>query len=291
MAVFLQLLVDAVLLGGLYALMAVGVSLGFGVMRIINFAHGELVMLGSYGAFWAFSLSGIDPLISLPVLLVLGYAGGVLLFHGVIARVLRAPPLNQILLTFGIALVLQHLAVVLWTGDIRSANPAYALNTTEIGPILIFQGRLIAFVVAAVLIGGLMVWLRWTESGRAVRAVAQNPAAAVLMGINPARANALAFGVSCALGVASGAITSFLINITPFMGFPILLKAIAIVILGGMGSIAGTLAGALILALGETFVAYYVPEGAGWTDGVAFAMIVAILLIRPRGIFGQSLIA
>jgi branched-chain amino acid transport system permease protein len=291
MEIFVQLVVDALLLGGLYALTAVGVSLGFGVMRIINFAHGELVMLGAYGAFWAFALLGVDPLLSLPVLLVLGYLGGLLLFRGLIRHVLRAPPLNQILLTFGIALVLQHVAVVLWTGDIRSINPSYALTTTEFGSVLVFHGRLIAFAAAACLIGLLIVWLRFSEIGRAVRAVAQNRDAATLMGINPDHAYALAFAVSCALGVACGAITGFLINITPFMGFSVLLKAIAIVILGGMGSIGGTLAGALILALAETLVAYYLPEGAGWTDGVAFAMIVAILLLRPRGIAGQALIA
>lgn len=291
MAVFLQLIVDALLIGGLYALLAVGVSLGFGVIRIINFAHGELAMLGAYGAFWAFTLLGVDPLVALPGLLVLGYLGGLLLFRGLIQHVLRAPPLNQILLTFGIALVLQHIAVVLWTGDNRNVNASYALSTTEIGPVLVFYGRLIAFIAAACLIGGLIAWLRWTETGRAVRAVAQNRDAATLIGIDPDHAYALAFAVSCALGVAGGAIVSFPINITPFMGFSVLLKSIAIVILGGMGSIGGTLAGAMILALAETMLAFYVPDGAGWTDGVAFGMIVAILLLRPRGIAGQGLTA
>jgi len=134
-----------------------------------------------------------------------------------------------------------------------------------------------------------MTWLYRSETGRAVRAVAQNRDAAVLMGIDPARVYALSFAVSAALGVASGSIVSFLINITPFMGFPILLKAVAIVILGGLGSVAGTVIGAFVLAIAETMVAYYVPDGAGWTEGVAFALIVAILLIRPRGIAGQSL--
>jgi branched-chain amino acid transport system permease protein len=286
---FLQLTIDALLMGGLYALMAAGLSLGFGVVRIVNFAHGEFVMLGAYGAFWALTLLHVDPLLALPVLILLGYAGGWLLFRGVIVWVLRAPPLNQILLTFGIALVLEHIAVVLWTGDVRSAMPEYAVSATIVGDLFIVHGRAIAFAVAAVLIGGLTVWLRFSETGRAVRAVAQNRDAAVLMGIDPRAVFALAFAVATALGVASGTIVSFLINITPFMGFPILLKAIAIVVLGGLGSIPGTVLGAFILAIGETMIAYYVPEGAGWTEGVAFAPIVAILLLRPRGLVGSSL--
>jgi branched-chain amino acid transport system permease protein len=285
----LQLLIDALLMGGLYALMSVGLSLGFGVVRIINFAHGEFVMLGAYGAYWALTLLHVDPLLALPFLIVLGYLGGWLLFRGVVAWVLKAPALNQILLTFGIALVLQHIAVVLWTGDVRSAMPEYALSTTIIGDVFIVHGRLIAFLVAGVLIAALTTWLRYSETGRAVRAVAQNHDAAILMGINPGRIYALAFAMSTALGIASGAIVSFLINITPFMGFSILLKAVAIVILGGLGSIAGTVISAFILAIAETMVAYYVPEGAGWTEGVAFAVIVGILLIRPRGIIGSAL--
>ena len=286
---FVQLLIDALLMGGLYTLMSVGLSLGFGVMRIINFAHGEFVMLGAYGAFWGLTLWHIDPLLAMPGLIVLGFLGGWLLFRGVIQWALNAPPLNQILLTFGIALVLQHVAVVLWTGDVRAASPGYAVSTTIIGDVFIVHGRLIACLAAGVLIAALMVWLRHSETGRALRAVAQNRDAAILMGIDPGRIYALAFAMSTALGVASGAIVSFLINITPFMGFPILLKAVAIVILGGLGSVAGTVIGAFVLAIGETMVAYYVPDGAGWTEGVAFALIVAILLIRPRGIAGQSL--
>jgi len=286
---FAQLLIDALLMGGLYALMSVGLSLGFGVMRIINFAHGEFVMLGAYGAFWGLTLWHIDPLIAMPLLIVLGFLAGWLLFRGVIEWALKAPQLNQILLTFGIALVLQHIAVVLWTGDVRSASPGYAVSTTIIGDLFIVHGRLIGFLVAGVLIAALMTWLRYSETGRALRAVAQNRDAAILMGIDPGRIYALSFATSTALGVASGAIVSFLINITPFMGFPILLKAVAIVILGGLGSVAGTVIGAFVLAIAETMVAYYVPDGAGWTEGVAFALIVAILLIRPRGIAGQSL--
>ena len=284
-----QLLIDCSLLTGIYALMSIGLSLGFGVTRIINFAHGEFVMLGAYGAFWMLTLLGVDPLLAMPLLMVAGYALGWVVFKIAIERVLDAPHLNQILLTFGITLVLQNIAVMLWSGDVRSASPGYAVTSWTFGDIFVMHSRLIGFGVAVVLIAGLMRWLEWTEDGRAVRAVAQNRDAAVLMGINPSRMYALSFAINAALGVASGVVASFLINITPFMGFPQLLKAVAIVILGGLGSVGGTVLGALVLAVAETLVSYFVPEGSGWAEGVAFALIVAILLLRPRGISGQSM--
>ena len=283
-----QVLSDAFLLAGLYSLMAVGLSLGFGVLRIINFAQGEMIMLGAYGAFWFFTLLGVDPIISLPVLVVAGFLFGRLIFTVFVKKILDAPHINQILLTFGLGLALQHVAIILWTGNARSTTPAYATTSSFVGDVLIVHGRLIAFTAAVSLIGLLIAWLKWSETGRAVRAVAQNRSAATLMGIDVMRIYGLAFGVSCALSVASGVVVSFIITITPFMGFPMLVKAIAIVILGGLGSVAGTALGALALAFAETFMSYYVPEGSGWAEGLAFVLIVAILLLRPRGIIGQS---
>ena len=283
-----QVLSDAFLLAGLYSLMAVGLSLGFGVLRIINFAQGEMIMLGAYGAFWFFTLLGVDPIISLPVLVVAGFLFGGLIFKVFVKKILDAPHINQILLTFGLGLALQHVAIILWTGNARSTTPAYATTSSFVGDVLIVHGRLIAFTAAVSLIGLLIAWLKWSETGRAVRAVAQNRSAATLMGIDVMRIYGLAFGVSCALSVASGVVVSFIITITPFMGFPMLVKAIAIVILGGLGSVAGTALGAMALAFAETFMSYYVPEGSGWAEGLAFVLIVAILLLRPRGIIGQS---
>jgi branched-chain amino acid transport system permease protein len=283
-----QVIIDSVLLAGLYTLLAVGLSLGFGVTRIINFAHGEFVMLGAYAAFWLFKLYNVDPLISLPVIVVGGYFVGWIVFKIAVEKVLRAPHLNQILLMFGIHLVLQNIATILFTGDIRSAMPEYAIATMAFEDFFIIYGRLIAFGVACVIVVGLMAWLNLSEYGRAIRATSQNRDAAVLMGINPGQMYALSFALNSALAAATGVIVSFLLNITPFMGFSILLKALAIVILGGLGSIPGTVVGAAILAFSETAVAYYVPEGSGWSEGVAFALIVLILIVRPRGIAGDA---
>ena len=283
-----QFVIDSVLLGGLYTLMAIGFSLSFGVTRIINFSHGEFIMLGAYGSFWLFTLAGVDPLIALPIVIVTGFAAGWILFKIFIERVLSAPHINQILLTFGIGLVLQHVAVILWSGNSRSATPDYAFTAWIVDNIFVPHGRLIGCAIAVALVLGLIAWLKWSEGGRAVRAVAQNHDAATLMGINVKRMYALSFAISSALGAATGSVVSFIITVTPFMGFPMLVKAVAIVILGGLGSVGGTAAGAFLLAFAETGFAYYVPEGSGWSEGLAFVLIVAILILRPRGLFGQS---
>lgn len=283
-----QAVCDSILLAGLYTLMAVGLSLSFGVVRIINFAHGEFIMLGAYAAFWLFTLLGMDPLLSLPLLVLAGYALGWVTYRGFIARVLNAPHVNQILLTFGLGLAIQHVAIIFWTANARSTTPAYATESSFVGEVLVVHGRLAAFLVAVALIVSLISWLRWSETGRATRAVAENRAAATLMGIDVDRIYALSFGLSTALSVATGVVVSFILTMTPFMGFPMLVKGIAIVILGGLGSVAGTVLGATALAVAETFVSYYVPEGSGWAEGIAFVLIVVILILRPRGLLGQA---
>jgi len=283
----LQVLADALLLGGVYTLMAVGLSLAFGVTRIINFAHGDVVMYGAYGAFFAFSLLHIDPLLSLPIVALLGGIGGWLLFKISLERILDDVGINQVLLTFGIGLVLQNLAVIMWTGDERSTTPSYAFDSWFLSDdVVIAKGRVIAFALAAAFVLLLLAWLRWSELGRATRAVSQNRTAASLMGINVRAIYALSFALSSAFGAATGAIMSFLLPVTPFMGFPIIVKAFAIIILGGMDSIVGTVIGAFFLAIAETAIAYFVPQGIGWAEGVAFFLLVLMLIARPAGILG-----
>jgi branched-chain amino acid transport system permease protein len=288
-SLLLQIAVDAFLLGGVYTLMAVGLSLAFGVTRIINFAHGEVLMFGAYASFFAFAGLGIDPLLSLPAIAILGGLGGYILFKSTLERILDDSAINMVLLTFGIGLVMQNLAVIMWTGDERSANPSYAFASWFLSDdVVIARSRLIAFAVATLFILALLAWLRWSELGRATRAVSQNRAAASLMGINVQAIYALSFALSSALGAATGGIMSFLLPITPFMGFPILVKAFAIIILGGMDSIIGTVIGAFFLAFVETAIAYLIPNGIGWAEGVAFLMLVLRLLVRPNGILGTA---
>ncbi|MFG1193166.1 MULTISPECIES: branched-chain amino acid ABC transporter permease [Xanthobacter] len=283
-----QLIVDALLLGGIYTLMVIGLALSFGVTRVINFAHGEAVMLGAYGAYTVFVVFGVDPLLAMPFLMVAGCLLGMGLFHISIERVLNAPHVNQILLTFGIGLVLQNAALIGWKANERSVVPSYAYTSFGFGEVIVPGGRLIGFAVAVALVLLLFLWLKRTEFGRATRALAENREATVLMGINVPQMYALAFGLSVSLGVASGVIMSFLGAISPFMGFHILVKGFAIIVLGGLGSIVGAVIGAFLLAFAETAVSYYVPNGTGWAEAVAFATLFLVLVLRPRGIIGQA---
>jgi branched-chain amino acid transport system permease protein len=283
-----QCAVDSILLGGLYTLMVIGLSLSFGITRVINFAHGEAIMLGAYGAYWAMTLWNVDPLIAMPVLMLLGGIAGYVLFRILFTRILSAPAANQILLTFGLGLILQNVALTLWSGDQRSANPAYVFSSFQLGDSTVAVGRLIGCAIAVLLVGGLFVWLKHAEAGRASRALAENGEAAVLMGINVNQMYAIAFGISTALGVATGTIMSSLSAVTPFMGFNMLVKSFAIIVLGGLGNVMGSVAGAFLLAFAETAVSYYVPNGDGWAEAVAFAVLFFVLILRPRGIAGQA---
>jgi branched-chain amino acid transport system permease protein len=288
MALYLQFLVDALLLSGIYALMSLGLSLSLGVTRILNFTHGEAVMLAAYAAFWPFFLYGVDPLIALPVIILLAFALGSLLFRVFLQDMIRAPHFNQILLTFGIALVLQNIAVILWRGDLRSATPDYALQAIDLDLVFIPVGRLIGFALASVLSGSLFVWLRYSFTGRAVRALAENRDAAALMGIDVLKTYRISFGISTALAAASGVILSTIAPISPFLGLSALIKSIEIIVLGGIGSLVGTILGALVLGVAETAVAYFVPDGSGWAPGIGFGLLFLILIVRPRGLRGQA---
>jgi len=288
MTLFPQFLLDSLLLGGLYCLMAVGLALAFGVTRIINFAHGEMIMLGAYGAYVLAVFAGIDPLLGLPLVALAVALVGFVVFRLTLERALDAPHINQILLLFGVGLIIQNLAALAFTGDERSVTTAYSLAAGSLWGVTIPYGRLIAFGVSITLTVGLLVWLRHSELGRAIQAVAQRADAARLVGINVTAMYMLSFMVSAALGAATGAVVSFLLTISPFMGFHMLVKGFAIVVLGGLGSIAGTLIAAFLLAFAETGVAYYVPEGGGWAEGVALVVLFIVLILRPRGILGHA---
>jgi branched-chain amino acid transport system permease protein len=213
---------------------------------------------------------------------------GCFIYNGGPARALAAPHINQILLLFGVGLVIQNLAALAFTGDERSVTTVYSLASGSVFDVTVPYGRLIAFAVSMVLMVALILWLRFAELGRAVRAVAQRRDAALLMGIDVNRMYLLSFMVSAALGAATGAMVSFLLTISPFMGFHMLIKGFAIVVLGGLGSIGGTLIAAFLLAFAETGVAYYVHEGGGWAEGVALVVLLVVLILRPRGILGQA---
>lgn len=287
MQLAVQAVANGVILGGIYALVALGITLLFGVMKIVNFAHGEFLMFGAYAAYWMYVLAGLDPLLSLPVSVLTMWALGYLLQRFVVGRIMDAPAMNQLLLTFGIALVLQNLALLLWTADSRSVVTAYTTRSVSVLGINFGLARVLGFVLAVALTLGLMRWLAKTEMGKATRAVAQNPQAAALMGINVRRIHNVTFGVSAALGGAAGVITSIILYTDPFVGGRNLIRAFAIAIFGGLGSLPGAILGALILGVTESTMSAYLPNGGAWAEGVFFLVILVVLAVRPRGLLGS----
>jgi branched-chain amino acid transport system permease protein len=255
-------------------------------MGIVNFAHGELVMLGAYSTFWLFTLLGIDPMLSIAMSGLILFFIGLPIYRFTIRPILKDPPLNQLLLTLGISIFLQNLAMILWKTDSRSVITSYSGMSLHLEMVHIGLTRLITFLIAVVLTVFLVFFLHKARPGRAMRAVSENNTASWLIGINVQKTYLLAFGVASGLAGASGALVSTIMYTFPMVGFKLSLKAFCILILGGLGNIPGALFGSLILGLTESFVGTYVPEGSGWAEGISFILIMVILIIKPTGLAG-----
>jgi branched-chain amino acid transport system permease protein len=277
----LQVLIYGVILGGVYAVMAYGLGLIYGVMRIVNLAHGAVLMLAAYGAFVLHDRWSIDPLLSVLVIVPVAYVSGVLLFRHVVSRVASGPDMAAMLLLFGIGLCARNLAYLVWTGDDQTIALSYALATLDLG-VPVPATRVVVFAIALATTAGLFVVFRATHFGRSVRAVARDPVAAELVGISVPRVSARAFGVGTALGALGGILLGTLYVINPEFGGPFLLKSFCIIVLGGMDSMPGILAGALTLGIAETAAGVY--GGAAWQDLVSFILLVVILVARPGGL-------
>ncbi|WP_313696310.1 branched-chain amino acid ABC transporter permease [Halorarum halobium] len=282
----LQILVNGLLLGGIYAVAALGLSLVFGIMDIVNLAHGHMLMLGAYVAILLFAAAGITPLIgmfvAMALLFVLGMAIQVLVLDRVVDEGIEQP----IIVLFGLALVLQSLGRIVLGSDARSAEVGISGQSLEIGPVLFSFPRTVTFVVSVALILATWAFLRYTTTGRAIRATAQNRDAARYMGIDTDRIYVITLGIGTALAGAAGALLSMLFPITPFVGWSYLLKAFAVVVLGGVGSIAGTLVGGLVLGVSENLGTLYL--GGGFRDIISFTIFLLVLVVRPQGLFGTG---
>jgi branched-chain amino acid transport system permease protein len=286
MELFIQATVNGIITAGLYALIAYGVLILLGILNIVNFAHGEFVMLGAYLAYWAFVGTGIDPLLTaIPVALIM-FAGGAGLYQLTVRPVLQEPPVNQLALTYGISLTFQNIALILWRSDLRTVNVPYADVSISFGSVNIGAFRLAAFSVACLAIALLQFVTYYTRIGRAMQAVSQNKNASALVGINVNFIHMASFGAAAAVAGVAGVVVSVLMYTYPFVGAHLVLKAFAIVILGGLGSVLGTVLASLILALSESYVGTYVPDGSGWSEGVTFLLIISFLILRPQGMFG-----
>ena len=280
-----QAFASGVMLGGVFALIAIGLTLIWGVMGVINFAHGEFLMVGMYVAYFLAAKAGLDPyltiLVTVPALFLIG-AG---IFRVNIQPVLKDPVMNQILLTVGLMLVLQNLALVLFTATPLSLANPYNTTTFKVGPVVIPLSNLLGLVGS--LLGVAILWwfLQYTDMGRAIRAASQNREAATLMGIDVRRTYLVAFGIgSACVGLAASLMIPFY-YVAPLVGAFLGLVAFVVVILGGMGDVLGALVGGLIIGLSETMGAAILPGSLSRV--LTFAIFILMLLFRPEGIFGR----
>jgi branched-chain amino acid transport system permease protein len=286
MQTFLQAAVSGVLVGGVYALIGIGLTLIFGVMGVINFAHGELVMVGMYISWLAFTKWQLDPLWSIALSAPLLFGLGALLQRTFIRRVLAAAPENQILLTIGIGLLLSNGAMLLFTSDYQLLSTSYSSASFQLGGVSIAQSLLYAFGITIVVSAGLYAFLLKTEAGRAIRATAQDRTAAMLMGVDVDRISMLAFGIGAALAGIAGSLIAPTYYIFPQVGHAFTLKSFVIVVMGGMGSIVGAMLGGVLIGLTESLAALYLASGL--KECVVFVLFLLLLLFRPAGLFGKT---
>lgn len=278
-------LMMGILLGGLYTLIALGLSLVFGVMKLINVAHGDLVIFGSYFAYTAMTILGIDPILSLvigmPLLFVIGFGIQKYLMSRAFEISLEAP----LIIAFGISLILQNLEQILWSPLSRGLTTSYALESFSVGELHVPLVYLLDFIAGLVVMLLLREFLRRTYLGKAIKAASQDRRAAQLMGINTNRIYAFAFGIAMATAAIAGVFLGLTFPFTPVSGVSFLIIAFGVVILGGLGSVLGTFVGGMILGLAQTLGGYFL--GAAAQMLVVYIMVLVVLGIRPQGIFGR----
>ena len=284
--IYLQILVNSILLGGMYAAVAVGFSLVWGVMNILNILHGTFLMLGGYITFWLFHFFGVDPFLSLPLSAVAMFFLGYLIQLGIINKVIRASFFMTLVLTFGLELIAVKLALFFWTGDYRSVQTEYAGYSFEVGGVVIPLIRLSLFGLGLLLTGGLFWFMATTRTGRAIRATRIDLEAAQLMGVSPANIYAITYGLSAGLAGAAGALVSAGFAISPVTDIEFLAKSFVICVIGGLGSIPGALAGGLVLGLVENFGALWF--GPGLQNALGYGVLLLVLFIRPTGLLGKA---
>jgi branched-chain amino acid transport system permease protein len=281
----LQALVSGVLLGGVYALTAVGLSLIWGVMKVVNVAHGVLALLASYGALTLFQQFGLDPLISIALLGPAFFACGLLVQRALVKPVLRQPEMNSLLVLFGLTIALENVITRVWTADFRTLTPAYSGTSLSLDGVNVSIARALTFALSLVAVIGLHLLLTRTHLGRAIRATAQNRSAALLAGVDVDRIGLVAFGIGTALSAVAGVALALIYSFYPAVHFFWIVKAFLIVVLGGVGNIFGTLAAGLLLGVAETFFGTFV--SFRWVDVSVYVLLLAILLVRPHGLYGK----
>jgi len=284
-----QNLTYGILVGAIYGLAAMGLSLVFGVLKFLNVAHGELLMLGGYASFWVFSLYNVDPFLTLPLTMLLLFVIGIALYKGLFTHVVKLTEeikiKNSLLIGFGLSLVLHNLAVRLWTANPRGITTSYSGWALTLLGVRFPVVRLAGLVIAFVSLLALHLFLQRTYTGKAIRATVEDWEAASLMGIDIHRVHLLSFALGSALAGMAGTLVSVGYSINPAMGLHWTLKALIVVVLGGLGSIVGTFIGGLILGVAESASALLI--GGTYREIVGLLIFLVVLILRPQGLFGE----
>jgi branched-chain amino acid transport system permease protein len=286
----LQSIVSGTLVGGMYGLVALGLALAFGVLKVLNVAHGELLMLGGYASFFAFTVWGLDPFVSLPLVFVVMFGFGVVLYFTLFRYVTKTEIhtriKNSLLISFGLVLVLQALAVRFFTADERTISTAYSLEAFTIGPVRVPLVRLAGLIVAVVAALALEWLLTRTRFGRALRATSEDWTRAALTGVNVGRVYLVAFAISAALAAIAGSMVSLGYAVSPNIGLGWTLKALIVVVLAGLGSMRGIIAAGIFLGLVESLASVWL--GGQYREVAALVLFLVILSFRPHGFFGRA---
>lgn len=285
--IFLQVLVWGLYAGCIYILLATGLNLIFGVMKVVNFAHGQLLMIGAYVTFSFYVLTGFNPYVllaaSIPILILIGVSIERLCFR----PILGTGKLNEIFISIGLIYILENVAAMIWTDEWKTIQSPFEAITVTIGSMKIPLDYLIIIFTTILILVALYLFLKKSRLGLAVRATSQNRKAAMLVGINVERMDMLSFGIGAGLAGAAG--TLWVVSgqvFNPYMGSVPAVKAFAIVIIGGLGSIPGAIIGGILLGIAENFTVFTI--GGAWKDAVAFLILIIVLIIKPTGLFGEE---
>jgi len=283
---FIQVIVSGILIGGIYVVVAMGLSLMFGVTKIINFAHGEFLMLGMYAAYFIYKFLGIEPYTAIFIITPLFIVIGMIIYKLVINPIVDRKHEIQIFATLGLSIVFQNMALFLWSADFRTVNLSYSTATVSFGDITISLARLIAFLAAAVITAAMLLLLKYTYVGKALRAVSQQNTAAELMGIKVKRIYLIAFSIGIALAGIAGALLMPVFYAFPTVGAYFSLAAFVVVVMGGMGDVTGALIAGLIIGIVESLSGFYV--AAELKEAIYFVLFIIILFIKPNGLFARK---
>ncbi len=282
--IFLQLVVNGLMVGGVYGLMSLGINLVWGVMGVVNLAHGDVIVAAGFLTFWLFTRYGVNPLLGLPAGVAMGFAVGILAQRFLLGRVPpdRGAVKTSLLMTFGISYIVINAAQLLWGNEFQTVM--FLGGSWQVGALDFAKARTVAFLAAGLVSFLLWAFLRHTGTGRAVRAVSQSPDGATVCGIDIPRTRVISFGLGSALAGAAGVLLVMVFAISPAMGTGYTIRSFAVTVIGGLGSFPGALLGAVILGLAEVFTGYLV--SAQVANGIAFLLFLVVLLVLPQGLLG-----